>query len=319
MITEFNPRLVEAAVQESALQPGPWTARYHRERAKAYDIADAEERERAFQRLHSQWFGELELGRAVRQALADRPRIARSIGRTSVAPAPRARDEGAEMFVRAAKPDRQAAERRRLTILLRPASLLRPAAVTALLRRELLHVDDMLDPAFGYEPELPRSLAGPTRDRLLLDRYAAAWSASVAGRLHRERALSAAARTAALVAFVRPFSILGSDAPAAFERLFDAPRPTHAQLVELVLEPLAGTSGSRSEALAEPAQPRPRHASGQRCALCAMPTAEITPASGFRPDVIDAVRTDFADWRPDDGACPQCTELYDSRVRARRR
>lgn len=42
-----------------------------------------------------------------------------------------------------------------LVVRLRPQSLLDQGALRTLLRRELLHVADMLDPAFGYLKELP--------------------------------------------------------------------------------------------------------------------------------------------------------------------
>ncbi len=313
MITEFNPRLVESVVQEHALRPADWTARFHRQRSKLYDIADVEDREREFQKLYSEWFSELDLDRPILQAFSTRPRIPIEVSHASVAPAPRPRDEGVELFVRPPKPGLSDTERRRLTILLRPSTLLDERRLTTLLRRELLHVDDMLDPEFGYEPSLPSQLSGPTRDRLLLDRYAAAWGASVAGRLEREGHGTPDARTAALTTFVRPFSVLRSDAPAAFDRLYSSPRPTHAELVALVLEPVDWmTSDGQGEAA------RPAHSSGQRCALCAMPTAVVMAGDEIRPPVAEEIVSDFPQWEPEEGACPQCTELYDSRVRARR-
>lgn len=48
-----------------------------------------------------------------------------------------------------------------------------PGRYTALLRAELLHLADMLDPAFGYAPTLPEMDGGPSAAGLLQDRYRA--------------------------------------------------------------------------------------------------------------------------------------------------
>jgi DNA-binding LacI/PurR family transcriptional regulator len=45
----------------------------------------------------------------------------------------------------------------------------------------LLHIADMVDPAFGYQPAVPEVDGGPTYARLLQDRYRALWDVSVAG------------------------------------------------------------------------------------------------------------------------------------------
>jgi hypothetical protein len=152
----------------------------------------------------------------------------------------------------------------------------------------------MLDPAFGYEPRLHPSDAGPTYDRLLLERYSALWSTTVAGRLVRSRMLPPTARGPAFSRFVAAFPALAAT-EAAFERLFSGDRPTHAELVRFAQAPNAVT-GAQSRTW--------------RCPLCGC------PVQGSRDVADDAltmrIRRDFPSWQPEAGACLRCRELYET-------
>jgi hypothetical protein len=217
---EYEPALVEAAVL-AALRGSPGEAALHRERDPLYSIADCDERETAFARLHAQWFEGLGLDRPLRGALAERPEIGWECGRAIVARAPSARHEGADL--RLAPPARP-------TLLLRlmPETLAAGERAWRLLRRELLHVADMLDPAFGYEPRVG---AGAPLDPGRQERYRVLWDAYVEGRLVRSGGAPAAAGAEVLREFTRAFPALGAEGVAAFRRFFDGPSCTHADLV----------------------------------------------------------------------------------------
>lgn len=58
-----------------------------------------------------------------------------------------------------------------------------------LLRHELAHVLDLLDPAFGHDETLPLSEASPAEELLFRDRYRTLWDLSVDGRLERKTKL----------------------------------------------------------------------------------------------------------------------------------
>ncbi len=202
---------------------------FHERREALYEITDAEDRERAFAALARGRFERLELRERIEMRFAECPSIATAVGLCTVSRATSPREEGAELYVQAHPRRPPGPEDRRLHIRLRPQTLVDAPVAQSLLRRELLHVADMLDPTFGYEPRLPASAAGQTYDRLVLERYAALWSTTVTGRLVRSGMLPAAARDPAFLRFARAFPALpGSD--AAFESLFAGPRPTHAEL-----------------------------------------------------------------------------------------
>jgi hypothetical protein len=207
---------------------------FHAQREALYEIEDAEDRERAFAELARDRFEGLGLRDRLEKPLAERPRIAPAVGLCTASRATSPREEGVELYVQPARSAGPAD--RRLHIRLRPETLVDARAAQSLLRNELLHVADMLDPAFGYEPFLSASDAGQTYDRLLLERYGALWSTSVTGRLVQSRMLAPAARAPALSRFARAFPGLAGT-HAVFERLFTGQRPTHAELVEFAHKP----------------------------------------------------------------------------------
>ena len=220
---EFDPRLVEAAVLAAARRP-PAHGDFHAERDTIYQVADPEPREAAFQALHARWFARLGLDRPFRGALAEQPAIAAGCGRWLVAQARGRREEAADLLI---APDVGPT----LLVRVTPEAVTAPESLWRLLRRELLHIADMLDPAFGYEAALPRGAAGSGRERLVRENYRVLWNAWVDGRLVRQGTLPATARGERLADFARAFPHLGAGAEAAFDRVFDGPRLTHAVLV----------------------------------------------------------------------------------------
>jgi hypothetical protein len=85
-----------------------------------------------------------------------------------------------------------------------------------------------------------------------------------------------------------------------FGGFFDRDMHTHAELVAFASNPRTG--------LAETAAP------GSRCALCAFPTFDFEPEPSRLPaELIAGILVDFPRWRPVDGLCGQCAELYRAR------
>jgi hypothetical protein len=220
---EFDSRLVEAAVLE-AIRGHAREREFHGERDTVYDIVDPERREAAFEALHACWFARIALDRPFHEALAEQPAVARGCRRWLVAGARSSRDETADVLVGpAAGP----------TLLVRagPRTVAARERLLGLLRRELLHVADMLDPAFGYEAALPRDIAGGPRAHAVRDKYHVLWNSYVDGRLLRRGLLPVAVREERVVEFGRAFPRLGGATAAAFEAFFGGRDLTHAALL----------------------------------------------------------------------------------------
>lgn len=285
---EYAPELVEAAVLAAVVARDAERA-LHAELDRLYEIAEPEGREAAFAALHARWFERLGLDRALRDALAERPEIAPRCGRWLVARARGRRDEGADLLVApGARPT--------LLVRLTPETAAATDRLRLLLRRELMHVADMLSPRFGYEPTLPPGLRGGARERLIREHYRILWSAYCDGRLVRAGLLPASARAERLGDFSRAFPSLGEGTEAAFGRFFDAHDLTHAELLAFA----AGDAEGAPQA---------------RCGLCDLPTRDFAPAPEALPaEALAAIGRDFPSWRPAAGLCGRCAELYVSRL-----
>jgi hypothetical protein len=109
-------------------------------------------------------------------------------------------------------------------------------ALVTLLRREILHVLDMLDPAFGYIPEVSSGESDPALMTLLRERYRVVWDATIDGRLCREGLLGTGVRAARLAEFTSAFPALMEGAQTAFAEWFDGRQPRHAAIVAFIRE-----------------------------------------------------------------------------------
>lgn len=274
LVPSVAPGLAEAAVWLAMDHKSGAT--YFEERDALYAIDDPDERDRAFRRLHNSWLERLGHAQPLVDALAAQPLIGASVATCIVRKAQRGRDEGAELFVRPGAAERDA---RRLTLAILPATFIDAVALESLLERELMHIADMLDPTFGYQPTLP---VDGRPGKLTQERYTALWTASVAARLCR------ASRTRIRDQLLRTLPELAGT--RALRRLLAGRRPTHAELVSL-----AADASARAH----------------RCPMCDMPSHQFESVEDER--LAQHIRRQRTDW---DGApvCPQCAELYRSRL-----
>ncbi len=199
------------------------------------------------------------------------------------------------------------ASREARTVVIRvPAiAFARPDPLLAFLREELLHVSDMLDPAFGYEPDLADLTGEPAYLQLLRDRYRMLWKTTVQGRLCHRHALPAETRRAARHAFGTTFPMLEpATLDEAFGRFFDATRPDHGLLAGFASRPNGSTPTNGLSA-------------GCLCPLCRLPT-HAPERGALEPDLLRVIRTDFPSWQPGRGLCRQCADLYRASTLSRR-
>jgi hypothetical protein len=208
----------------------------------------------------------------------------------------RQQDEGADLFDRAV----QASDADRLPLLvitLRPALLLDRPSLSRLLGHELMHISDMLDPAFGYRRALPSSDDGPSADNIVRDRYRVLWDVTIDGRIARAGFPIHEMRMLRSREMEKAFPMLGTTATELFEEWFDRVVPTHARLVEFAMHP--------------PAAGRSAHAG--RCPLCRFPVASLdrTPER-LSADARQHIEREHPGWHIDQGLCAQCLDLYEA-------
>jgi hypothetical protein len=300
----YDDRLVEAAVLGvEPSRPRAERVVFRRQRDPLYEIGDPEERERRFRAVHNEWFRRWHLDDPLATALHERPLVTTSTARCLVSLLAGARDEGADIFG-AARTAEDAALERTVVVKVRPERFVEPTALLGFLRHELLHVADMLDPAFGYHrTAVGMDDASPTHERLLRDRYRVVWDATVDGRLVREGRAPASRRADRWAEFDRTLGPGGPALEAAFARWFDDPAPTHGAIAAFVREP---------------AGPSPAASSGVRlCPVCRFPTTAFENSPESLPAGVRAeIARRHGGWTPRDGVCVQCADLYLARDRA---
>ena len=230
---QCDPQLVEMAVH-AVVRGAPVEREYQDAREACYEIEDKEARECAFAALNHEWFTRLRLAVPVLNALKERPNVSARTTRCILAPAFRARDECAELYGHASNPS---VGQPTLTIRLRPESFAGPDYVTKLLRHELMHVSDMLDPAFRYDPSPAQFLNNDGVPTVIRDRYRVLWDTYIDGRLHRDGHRAGSSHEQRRTEFRLVFRTLESLAIAAFETVFAATALTHRQLIDFSNHP----------------------------------------------------------------------------------
>jgi hypothetical protein len=297
----YDPRLIEETVFQ-AQRDRRASLELEQARNRIYEVADAEERENLFNDLNGSWFVRLGLGRPVEQALQEQAIIIEKVENCFIVRATRAKEEGAELFV-AQGANQTSIEHRTLRVLLRPESLSDAETLTAFLRHELFHIADMLDPAFGYQPTLPRAEGGPTYDSLITSRYRALWDATINGRMLRRGWCDASVREQQFSDFVEAFPMLQDSLEELFSVFFDSEQPNHADLARFAFDPRQATGSLQRYA-----------APGTHCPLCKFPThAFETEPDSLGADALAAITEDFPNWAPSLGLCSQCADLYRAR------
>ncbi len=300
MHLHYDEDLVEAAVLLCTAGrrkgvSGLQVARFNRAREKLYDILDPDDRNTAFFRLHLEWFREWGLERLLTEPLKEFPLLSEALHILAFRKSRSTNDDGAELYVNESG-DRTG------VVALRPERLERDAELLPFLRHELAHLHDMVDPAFGYRPELAVSSASLGSHQLARERYRLLWDVSIDGRLSRSGRQTVASKDQRWSEFAGAFPFwTEARQQQVFDLLWTNPTPTHRCLEELVCDPrqLQTSSG-----------PRP----GAPCPLCGFPTFAWAEAASLADNVVAAIQSEFPHWTPHQGACARCREIYRRRA-----
>jgi len=303
MQIEYDPQLIEQAVFLACRQDRPMESKLHAATDPLYTLADHRAAEAKFQEVYATFFTDLELGSILTTLLAERPLIEQHVGRCIVHQAVQSKDESAELFVKNAGPSANPSTRT-LIIRLCPASLLAPDDLALWLRRELLHVSDMLDERFAYHREALDGL--PARQNLMRDRYSVLWDVFAQSRLSREGNAEQSYTRRLSAMFQKAFSGHGGDWQGVFQRVFRDPGLTHRRLLDWAGKPET-LFGEQSAPQQGPTRPSP----GGECPLCGFPTYDwFGFETGGADSLAEAIRSSRPDWQRRSGACRQCAEIY---------
>lgn len=298
MHLRYDDDFVEAAVFlcASSRRPGApalQIRRFHAEREKCYTVADPDERNAAFFRLHLDWFREWGLENRLASVIASFPLLERSLQALGFRKARTTSEEGAELYVNAN------AERHGI-VALRAERFEHEDGLLRFLNHELMHVSDMVDPSFGYSRELGQFGQTPSQQRLVQERYRLLWDVTIDGRLSRTGRATVASLEQRRNEFDRAYSFLNAAKRlAVFESLWNGKSPRHQELLDLASDPRE-LNGSHA--------PVP----GAPCPLCGFATFDWARGEALKANTVAAVQKDFPAWTFDQGACHRCVETYEA-------
>lgn len=297
----FDPALVEEAVflelrSRAASGDRRMAEAFHAQRSSLYDAAD--EREARFRQLADRYFHELGCAELVTKRFEECPLVAALVQTARVQRVFCRTEERVELY--AARGHASIEASTTLLLGLQAERYLNRDELVAFLRHELMHISDMLDPAFAYEPHPEFGGECETENDLIRERFRLLWNMWVAGRMRRnDWPLPEAeqSRRGLDQAFA---SWEPKRREAALQDLGSRNRCTQRELLDL----------AKDERLT-----RMLGAGGVRCPLCHFPTRDGVRAwDGEWATVTQAIQADYPDWAPAQGACRQCAELYRARV-----
>ncbi|MEW6303065.1 MAG: hypothetical protein AB1705_06315 [Verrucomicrobiota bacterium] len=295
----FDEDLVESAVLLCV--GGKWPGippaqirRFHAERECVYRVADPDARNAAFYRVHLEWFREWGLEDILASATPHFPQLAAALDSLALRKARNKAEEGAELYV---NPEGA----RTGIVTLRPERFMPSNApvhpLLPYLHHELSHVSDMVDPSFGYTPEIRDVALNGSPQRLLRERYRILWDGTIDGRLMQRGLATVASREFRQSEFTRAFSFFSAEQlHATFEQLWSNSAPRHDELMALAMDPRGLRAIHRS-------------VPGATCPVCGFSSFSWADADALEERVRDLILGQSPDWTPEQGVCARCVEV----------
>ena len=241
--------------------------------------------------FRSTWFREWGLEARVVGLVDDFPLIREHLRVLAFRKARNKGEEAAELFV---NPETG----RHGVVAILPGRLADAGLLPILLGHELYHLSDMVNPSFHYSPEWPFSGLTSSQQRLVRERYRLLWAVSIDGRLAGTGRKAATGESGHRPAMERLFGFWdASSRDGVFEELWRGGDPVHPRLLELAGDP---RGLSRTQSLTP----------GGVCPLCRFTTYDWATPESLAPEVVEVVRGEFPGWRPDEGCCARCAEIY---------
>lgn len=192
MEVRFDPAFVEEAVflglgRSTAAGTHPMASAFHWEREAVYELAEAQ-RDAAFQQLALRYFQSLGLAELFTARLEEFPQLSDRIELAVVRRVWSRKDEQVELYVGRAPEARLPVEASTtLFIGLQVSRCLDRGKLVAFLRHELMHVADMLDPGFTYDPGVGLGGECPPENELIRERFRVLWDLWVHARMRRRQ------------------------------------------------------------------------------------------------------------------------------------
>jgi hypothetical protein len=294
MLHRYEDDFVESAVFFCAnsrrnAPPSLQIRRFHQEREKLYSILDPDERNTAFFNLHLEWFREWGLEKLLFDVADEFPLLRKNLTALVFRKVRAKNDEGAELYA--------SAENGRVGVVaLRVERFEQTGQLAGFLRHEFMHVHDMLNPEFGYSPQLHLPGQNAAQQRATRERYRLLWDITIDGRLAGKHGSDFKQKHRATFDQVFGFW-LENKRDEVFQGLWQNSAPLHANLLAIASDPREVKSSQ---------EPCP----GSPCPLCGFPTFHWADSNAISERTIAAIQKEFPQWKAEQGACGRCVEIY---------
>jgi len=292
---QFDSTFIEEAVFLKARLLGETDSSvksFHQQREGIYQ-RPLESREPAFERLYEDFFRKMGLRMTFEEVLSEFPLVLDPAILIFVKRVWGKKEEGSELYVQDAF--------KTVFIGLQVTRIWDVDFLKTFLRHELMHIADMLDAGFQYLPNIPLGGRSELEDNLIRERFSLLWDMFVDARLRQKGFKTVTSLEKQRMNFDKIFLFWNEETKQRlFARLTSGQHQTHSQLLDL----------ARDE----------RHASllgegGLRCPLCEFPCYEqANHLAGEFLSVVKEIKKDFPQWEVSMGLCPQCYELYRTKV-----
>ncbi len=328
MEIRFQPALlqevIDSFVEKTEREGDPtYYKEFHELADPIYERFSLDEREPEFKKLYQYLFGTWGFSDIVRDAFEEFPALKQKVGIVLVKGVLKEDQEGVDILRKWGSVEQELAKQfeekglKGVGIKLIPRRFYDPA-LTRYCRHELMHVADMLDSTFGYDPDTKVG-QNPGEETLILQRYRVLWCLYIDTRLIRagkEPMHDKEARFKEFRSWYR--KIAPAQLKSVFEGLWQTETFTHSELVEMatdtvrVMERAVEVEGGdlpeiRSKVMLMPGFP---------CPLCRFPTYSWVEdmESKIEPHVLNFIRENHPGWDVEYGACDRCVEVYKLRA-----
>ena len=248
MELRFQPALlqevIDSFVEKTEREGDPtYYKEFHELADPIYEKFTLDDRESEFKKLYQYMFGTWGFSDIIRDAFNEYPLLKERVGIVLVKGVLKEDQEGVDILRKWGSVEHEMAREfeekglKGVGIKLIPRRFYDPA-LTRYCRHELLHISDMLDPVFGYDPDTKVG-QNPGEETLILHRYRILWSLTVDSRLTaagKEPMLRKEDRFKEFRSWYR--KIPAPQLKSVFEGLWQTSFFTHSELIEMASDTL---------------------------------------------------------------------------------
>ena len=328
MDIRFQPALlqevIDSFVEKTEREGDPsYYKEFHELADPIYEKYSLDDREAEFKKLYQYLFGIWGFSDIIRDAFNEFPTLKAKVGIVLIKGVLKEDQEGVDILRkwRTVKQDmaRKFEEQglKGMGIKLIPRRFYDPA-LTRYCRHELMHIADMLDEKFQYDPDTKVG-QNPGEETLILHRYRVLWCLNLDSRLVRagkDPMLGREDRFKEFRSWYR--KIPAAQIKSVFEGLWQTDYLTHSELIEMatdtvrVIERAVDVEGSDLPAVQNKVMLMP----GFPCPLCLFPTYSWVEDMDTKIEtyVLDFIRENHPGWDIEYGACDRCVEVYKLRA-----